>query len=251
MISRISALRDEHGATLGRRAQAAQLWTLYGASFETTATALLWAILHLAWNPGAAQRLLADLTQSGPEAKYLEAVIYESLRMSPPVPFQIRRSAGEAELGGVQLMRGDRIFLSAATMNRDPAIYPEPHTFHPERWLNTEPTALRPLAFSAGPRRCLGYGFAITVLKCALAGIWPTLRLGVPARARIGVRIAITQSPNRMPLAATAQDGGFAEASFSGAAARQMTRRQALPRRQTFALQPTAKEQLGSTEVIP
>lgn len=224
MVSRICAVRGEDGAALCPAAQAAQLWTLYGASFETTATALSWAVLHLAWNPDVARRLLDELDEAGEQSPYLDAVVNEALRMSPPVPYQIRRAADDDELGGVRLTRGDRVFLSAAVMNRAPAIYEAPHMFRPERWLSMEGTAFRPLAFSAGPRRCLGFNFAIAVIKSSLAAIWPALRLEVPDGEAIGVRLAITQAPERLPLVARPQDGAFAGTRFAGAAARQMSR---------------------------
>ena len=224
MVSRICAMRDEAGAPLCPAAQAAQLWTLYGASFETTATALSWTILHLAWNPDAASRLAAEIAEHGEAAPYLDGVVTEALRMSPPVPYQIRRAAGEGEVGGIALSRGDRIFLSAIVMNRDPGVYSAPDRFVPERWLSMEASAFRPLAFSAGPRRCLGANFAVTVIKTVLAAIWPVACIGVSPGADIGVRIAITQAPRRMPLVVAPRGSASFDASrFTGAAARQMS----------------------------
>jgi cytochrome P450 len=223
MVSRICGARTEGGAPLCPSAQAAQLWTLYGASFETTATALCWTVLHLVWNPAVARRLLDELTQSADRSPFLSAVVTEALRMSPPVPYQIRRAVSDSELGGVRLTRGDRIFISAAVMNRDPELYTAPHKFAPERWAAMEGSAFRPLAFSAGPRRCLGFNFAQQVIKTTLAALWPALRLEVPRHARIGVRLAITQSPSQLPLVARSQDGEFSGARFTGPAARQMS----------------------------
>jgi cytochrome P450 len=223
MVSRICALRDEGGSPLCPSAQAAQLWTLYGASFETTSTALSWAVLHLAWNPEAAHRLLRELSRDGEQTPFLDAVVDETLRMSPPVVYQVRRTTAACELGGVPLNKGDRIFLSAAVMNRDPAIYSEPNTFAPERWLTMETNAFRPLAFSAGPRRCLGVNFARAVIKSTLAALWPALLVKVKPAAEIGVRIAITQQPTILPLVVSRQNEKFVGACFTGAAARQMS----------------------------
>jgi cytochrome P450 len=42
----------------------------------------------------------------------------------------------------------------------DPAIYPEPEVFRPDRFLGTRPGAYTWIPFGGGVRRCLGAAFA-------------------------------------------------------------------------------------------
>ena len=223
LMSRIASASDQGGAPFDIRAQAAQFWTLYGASFHTTATAVNWTLLHLAWNPEVSRRLDSEIAADGPGTPFLDAVVTESLRMSPPVPFQIRKCQGDACVSGLEVTVGDRIFISAHVMNRDPDRYHSPHSFLPERWLDMPSTAYRPLAFSAGPRRCLGYTFAVSVIKALVAELWRTVQLDIPAGSDIGLRLAVTQAPASLPLSLRSRDGRFAAAGFGGPAAWQMS----------------------------
>ncbi len=238
LVARVLELKDANGEPITPAARAAQFWTLYGASFDTTATALAWAVLHLLWNAESARRLLRELGDHGANSPYLEAVALETLRMSPPIPYQLRRALDDLEFGGLELKRGDRVFVSAAVMNRDASIYANPDQFWPERWLEQRTTPYRPLALSAGPRRCPGYTFALEVMKTTLAALWPKLRLQL-ATKHVGLKIAISQGPTRIPVAAVAQDGCFSAAQFGGPAARQMSReevrRDGLPGMKTLA----------------
>lgn len=223
LVTRIAGVVGEDGAPLDIKAQAAQFWTLYGASFHTTATAINWCLLHLAWNPEVAHRLDQEIASAGRTTPFLDAVVAEALRMSLPVPFQIRRCVGEECIDGIDVSAGDRVFISSHVMNRDPAAYDRPEQFAPERWLDREATAYHPLAFSAGPRRCLGYTFAIAVMKATLAELWESAHVSVLDGGGIGVGLAITQGPTRLPLSLQPRGNKFVAANFTGAAALQMS----------------------------
>ena len=93
----------------------------------------------------------------------------------------------------------------------------------PERWLDREPTAYHPLAFSAGPRRCLGYTFAIAVMKATLAELWESAHVRVLDGGGIGVSLAITQGPTWLPLSMQPRGNKFVAVNFTGAAALQMS----------------------------
>jgi cytochrome P450 len=229
LVARIAGVVSDDGAPLDIRAQAAQFWTLYGASFHTTSTAINWTLLHLAWNPEASRRLDQEIASKGSATPFLDAVVSESLRMSPPVPFQIRRCHGDNRIDGIEVAAGDRVFISSHVMNRDPSVYDRPDCFQPERWMDKEPTAYHPLAFSAGPRRCLGFTFAVAVMKATLAEMWRTANVSILDSGSIGIRLAITQGPLRLPIALLARNGKFPAADFKGGAAWQMSARNLAP----------------------
>ncbi|WP_346657011.1 cytochrome P450 [Streptomyces sp. F001] len=64
-------------------------------------------------------------------------------------------------------------------MHRDPALFPDPLTFDPDRWSDDEQT-LPPgafLPFGAGKHKCIGDRFALTELITAIATIVRRVRL--------------------------------------------------------------------------
>ena len=69
---------------------------------------------------------------------YLDAVLKESLRLFPSAPCILRKTSEEIELKGYKLPKGSELLLSLFAMHHDASVYPEPHAFKPERWLEKE-----------------------------------------------------------------------------------------------------------------
>lgn len=68
---------------------------------------------------------------------------------------------------------GMTISVLAFAVHRNPAVYEDWSTFRPERYLDDE-KPLHPfsnVAFSAGPRNCIGQKFAILEMKSTLAAL--------------------------------------------------------------------------------
>lgn len=59
--------------------------------------------------------------------------------------------------------------MQCYTTQRDPAVYPNPDSFKPERWMETNQVSFEMkelfMPFSKGPRACLGKNLAIMELK--------------------------------------------------------------------------------------
>ncbi|KAJ8732340.1 hypothetical protein PYW08_015070 [Mythimna loreyi] len=107
-----------------------------------------------------------------PRLKYLEAVIKETLRLYPPVPFIIRKVEKDVTLpSGVTLTEGCNLFISIWSIHRNPKYWGvDAELFRPERFLDTpltHPAAFMP--FSSGPRSCLGYQYAMMSMKTAVS----------------------------------------------------------------------------------
>ncbi len=181
-----------------------QMATLFLASFETTTPSLAWTLFLLAQHPPVARALLDELDaalQGSPldgaweRLPYLDAVIRESLRILPPVPYTLRRAAGDSDLGGVKLAKGDLVLVSHYLTHHLPELYPAPEEFRPERWFDANPDSFEYLPFSAGPRTCIGYFFAMSVLKTAVAAIIQRFRPRVVEGARIDRVVEVSMRP--------------------------------------------------------
>lgn len=137
-----------------------QLVTLLLAGHETTATAMAWALHELARRPDTMRRA-QQAADEGDDA-YLEAVVKESLRLRPVI-YQVGRRLTESfEVAGYQLPRGTTIMPAIGLVHADPAAYPDPGEFRPERFLGDDPVASTSwIPFGGGTRRCLGGGFSL------------------------------------------------------------------------------------------
>lgn len=95
---------------------------------------------------------------------YLRACIDEALRLAPPVAANlIRRTRAGAStvVDGEVIPPNTNVSISAYTAHRDPAIFEDPETYEPGRWLAKRSDRLKDMLavfipFSAGTRGCIG-----------------------------------------------------------------------------------------------
>ena len=110
------------------------------------------------------------------ELPYTEAVIKETLRLFP-AGFAVRRAATDATVtykGQVYPLNTPEVAFDLAINGMDthynPEIFPDPTSFDPKRWLNSEKpipkSAFR--TFGRGLRSCIGVNLAQNELKVIL-----------------------------------------------------------------------------------
>ncbi|CAK1578178.1 unnamed protein product [Parnassius mnemosyne] len=106
------------------------------------------------------------------QMKYLELVIKESLRLFPSVPLIERMVTKDIEVAGLKLKKNTSVVIDIIHMQRLPELYEDPMEFRPERFesINVR-NPFSWLAFSAGPRNCIGQKFAMIEMKVTLSGI--------------------------------------------------------------------------------
>ena len=196
VLSMLLLATHEDGSPMDDQELRDELLTLLVAGHETTATSLSWAMERLTRHPAALERLTEEV-RAGEEA-YVDAVIRETLRLRPVLPFVVRRLTQPQAIGGVELPAGTNVAPSIQLIHRRADLYPDPHAFRPERWLGVRPNPYTFLPFGGGVRRCLGAAFAETEMRAVLAAIVSRVRL-TPARPqseRTGRRV-ITLVPGR------------------------------------------------------
>jgi cytochrome P450 len=154
-----------------------ELFALLLAGHETTAMALAWAIDQLARAPDAANALTRERrTGSRP---WLDAVIWETLRLRPPLVDIVRQSAGPAALAGHDLPTGTLLLIPPPLIHRHGA-QPDPDRFEPSRFLSRRPDPRTWLPFGGGDRRCLGASLAMLELREVIPQIIDRFELRAP-----------------------------------------------------------------------
>ena len=87
------------------------------------------------------------------------------------------------EVGGWHYPPGVCLVANAYLVHHDPAIYPDPYAFRPERFLDEPPGTYTWIPFGGGRRRCLGASFALLEMKVVLRAVLRAYELR-PAGAR-------------------------------------------------------------------
>jgi cytochrome P450 len=136
-----------------------QLITLLLAGHETTATTLAWTLHELSRRPEALRA--AQRAADEDDEEYLTAVTKEALRLRPVIYEVGRRLTEPADVGGYRIPAGSVVSPAIGLVQTDPAHYPDPEIFRPERFLDGQPAANTWIPFGGGVRRCLGAGFSL------------------------------------------------------------------------------------------
>jgi cytochrome P450 family 135 len=194
VLSLLLQAHHEDGSPMTDSELRDELVTLLVAGHETTATSLSWAVERLLRNPRSLARL-QDEVRAG-ETEYLDAVIKETLRLRPVIPIVVRKLTRTVEVAGHALPAGVSAVPAIHLVHRRSDVYPDPHSFKPERFLETPPGTYTWIPFGGGPRRCLGASFAQFEMKIVLAAIVDRMTMR-PARGepeRIARR-AIAMTP--------------------------------------------------------
>jgi cytochrome P450 family 135 len=195
ILSMLVAARFDDGTAMSDAEVRDQLMTLLLAGHETTATALAWAFDLLFRAPDKLARLRDELA-AGDDHEYVDAVVKETLRVRPVVPFVGRRLREPAQLGGHDLPAGTDVMPAILLTHTRADVYPDPYEFRPERFLDGNPETFGWIPFGGGTRRCIGAAFAELEMRVVLSTILrsATLRPATDRPERV-VRRNVTLSP--------------------------------------------------------
>jgi len=127
--------------------------------------------------------------ESVAELVYCEAVFNETLRLFPPAPLNYRKCRRNDTLpDGTSIPAGCEVHWSSWVNGRNPALYPDPYTFKPERWLEGKCPPLHLFdnpAFGAGPRVCLGRSMAYLETRIVMVLLFQRVRLKLVAGQKL------------------------------------------------------------------
>ena len=178
---------DEDGSMMTDQEIRDELLTLMLAGHETTALSLTWAIATLLRNPDVLAKLQAELNEVVGDRpvvmedlrklKYLDAVVKESMRINLLFPIIIRKAIEPIEFKGYELPVGTGMAASTVLTHQREDLYPDPHSFKPERWFGEPIHQFGWYPFGGAPRRCLGMDFAWFEMNLILASIIPHVKM--------------------------------------------------------------------------
>ncbi len=168
MLSVLLATTHEDGSPLSQTELRDEMMTMFLAGTESTASGIAWALENLSREDAIRERLVAEI-DAGETDDYLTATVYEILRLRPPVSQIIPREVMKPiTIGGVRYEPGMALMASAYLLHHDPATYPDPYRFRPERFLGTKPGMYTWIPFGGGRTRCLGDKIGIMEMKVVL-----------------------------------------------------------------------------------
>ncbi|KAK7959437.1 benzoate 4-monooxygenase cytochrome P450 [Apiospora aurea] len=155
------------------------------AGTETTARTLAVLIFYLVYSPTVLERLRSELklyTEPGIDMHladlealpYFSAVITEGIRICHVVSSRMPRYAPDEEIkyGKWVIPAGTPVSQSHYLHHTNPRIFPEPHEFKPQRWLDDSDLKTKYfMGFGRGTRICLGINLVYAELFLTVARV--------------------------------------------------------------------------------
>ncbi|KAJ4467221.1 cytochrome P450 [Lentinula aciculospora] len=188
------------GEKLSESELAGQMTVLIFGAQDTTSSVLSRILYLLATSPYVQDKVREEITTAFADAErleyesiceltWLDAVIKETLRLYPPVPFVRRTATKERTLmyssinpdvvdASVIVPAGTTLFVGIAGANRLESVWgADAKVWRPERWIFSQnPASIRlpgiysgMMSFLGGGRSCIGYRFAQVEMKIILA----------------------------------------------------------------------------------
>ncbi|XAR61824.1 hypothetical protein NMG60_11016348 [Bertholletia excelsa] len=170
---------------------------------DTNAVMLTWALSLLLNNPRVIRKVQEELDIHVGKQRhvdesdisnlvYLQAIVKETLRLYPAGPLGgLREFTEECHVNGFYISKGTRLTLNLWKLQRDPAVWPSPNEFLPERFLTTHKNvdvkgqSFELIPFGAGRRVCPGLHFGVQVLHLVLARLLHGFEFSTPANAPV------------------------------------------------------------------
>ena len=185
-----------------------EVMTMVLAGHETTANALSWAFHLLSLAPPVERRLHEESASALdgraatfddlPRLDVAARVYQEAMRLYPPAWIFGREAIGDDFFGGIPIPAGAAVTVCPWLLHRDPRWWEDPEGFDPDRF-GPQADKARPkyayVPFAAGPRMCIGNGFAMMEMQVVLAMVAARYRLDLVPWKPVEVEPSVTLRP--------------------------------------------------------
>jgi len=175
--------------------------SLYGGSADTTTATMAGFVLNMILHPNIQEKAQAEIDRvvgserlptfaDRKDLPYIDAILKETLRIHPILPMSLPYKALEEYSYRGWIIPKDAIIMANIwAITQDPARYPSPQEFIPERYID-QPGTLDPanLTFGLGRRVCPGQYIADAMLWMTMATVLATSTMS-KARDENGVEI--------------------------------------------------------------
>ncbi|MEP7287665.1 MAG: cytochrome P450 [Chloroflexota bacterium] len=202
----LQAVDEETGERMTDLQVRDELMTMFIAGHDTSANALAWTLVELARHPEIEAKLHAEVDSvlggrapqlsDVPLLPYTQNVIKEALRMYPPAVFIARQPLSPLHIGASSVPKTALINIIPYMIQRDSRWFDDPNSFNPDRFTADFEKQLPKCTyfpFGAGPRICIGNGFAMLEMQLVLATIVQRYQLSfVPGQAPVEPKFDLT-----------------------------------------------------------
>lgn len=218
-----SLIRAEDNAALSDEEVVSNVMSIFIAGTDTTSISICWVMYFLCLNRSVLTSLRSEVDQvfdtlvgkSTTDVilnalSLCQACMIEAMRLRGPVTHVTVQTVDRKESvtlrSGAIIRSTDLVWCEFETLKMDPQVFPDPHSFNPHRWINSNFKQLEKMnkycmTFGYGPRECPGQALTEAEGPFLIAQIVRELdfQLACP-ESEIFRRARVTVGPNKMPI---------------------------------------------------
>jgi cytochrome P450 len=167
----IDRLLQLEGENFSKQEIENEVHMLIFGGFENTGLSIANTILLLAMFPDVQEKVVQELRRIFPDKnspiffedlsklKYMEMTIKDAMRLHPVAPIIFRSTVEDVQIGNFLVPKGTNIAINSYGNHLNEKYWDTPNTFNPDHFLPEKVDRRHRyvyLAFSAGPRDCIG-----------------------------------------------------------------------------------------------
>ncbi|CAI8584330.1 unnamed protein product [Vicia faba] len=164
------------------------VFEMFTAGTDTTTSTLEWAMAELLNNPRTLKKVQMEIRSKIGQGRkfeendienlpYLKAVIKETLRLHPPLPFLVPHMAMDScKIGDYYIPKETQVLVNVWAIGRDPKMWDASLLFWPERFMEPNVADYKGhhfefIPFGSGRRMCPALPLASRILPLALGSL--------------------------------------------------------------------------------
>ena len=180
---------------------------IFVASSETSRTTLTWFVFHMLTYPDVQAKVREEIDRvvgrdrmpqwkDAPNLPYTLSALAESMRHSLAVTVLPRRAMCDSSIAGYRIPKDCSVFVNLCQVHMDPIVFKDPHSFKPERFINSDGTffgwnAPSFYPFGGGRRSCVGPTLGKMMIVLVVSRMLQRFVLKVPENETLSSDFAV------------------------------------------------------------